>query len=158
MKHWMAATICLVWLAGCAAPSSRAVARRFSTYGQRSGTDLWHWLDEHPLPPDRTQEIVELYRTGRSSLHIVQIRYLEQPHLHELHDVMVLLKQGRGTLHVGPQLRPLRSGSVTKVLRGVPHAFVNESVEPAVVFVAFTPPYDGHDIVFVDPSEISAWR
>jgi mannose-6-phosphate isomerase-like protein (cupin superfamily) len=149
--------MCLVWLAGCAGPSS-ASARRFSTYGRASGANIWRWLDEHPLPLDRSQEIVELYRTGRSSLHIVQIRYLEQPHFHERHDAMVLVKQGRGTLHVGPQLRPLRPGSVTKVLRGVPHAFVNESVEPAVVFVAFTPPYNGDDIVFVDPSEISAWR
>ena len=113
---------------------------------------LAQWLQAHPLPPDQNFLIVELDRTKTSSMHIVQIRDREVLHLHARHDVMAMLQEGRGVLTLGEDTRRLGPGSVVKIPRGMPHAFVNESSSPAVVFAVFTPPLDQPDSVPVTSS------
>jgi mannose-6-phosphate isomerase-like protein (cupin superfamily) len=82
-------------------------------------------------------------------MHVVQIRDRELLHVHERHDVIALLLRGRGTLRVGSETVRMKPGSVVAIQRAVPHAFVNESRQPAAAFVVFTPPFDGKDTVLV---------
>jgi mannose-6-phosphate isomerase-like protein (cupin superfamily) len=144
------AFLCLFLIAGCAS------GRRYAAFAPSPApwsdyempvANLDEWLAEHPLAPDQDAMAVELHRTPFSSMHIVQIRSREAFHIHEEHKIMVMLHRGHGTLLVGPQRRKLMAGSLTKVLHGVPHAFVNEGDDPAVAFVVFSPPYDPKDFV-----------
>ena len=111
------------------------------------GVPMDQWIRDHPMPPDMEISIHDVARGETSSSHIVQIRKAEGLHLHEHHDLIVVLQKGHGRLRVGSREMRVAPGSVFSIPRGVPHSFVNESVEPAVAFVVFTPPFDGQDTI-----------
>jgi quercetin dioxygenase-like cupin family protein len=134
----------LAALSGCGW-ASRAVKR--PTHAYPEAENLARWLDEHPLAPDQEIGVAEMGRTENSSMHIVQIRHQEALHVHQHHDLAALLHLGHGTLRLGSQALTLKAGSVVMIPRGVPHAFKNESRQPAAAFVVFTPPFDGADTV-----------
>ena len=108
---------------------------------------LDEWLAVHALAPGQEIGIHELGRTTGTSLHLVQIRTKERPHVHQRHDAAVLIKRGHGTLFLGSHQLRLTPGSIVNIPRGVPHAFVNDARQPAVAFVVFSPPFDGTDVV-----------
>lgn len=105
------------------------------------------WIAEHPMPPDAEISIHDVSRGESASSHIVQIRNQETPHVHEHHDLVVIVQKGHGVLRMGSRAMNLVPGSVVAIPRGVPHSFVNGSDEPAVAFVVFTPAFDGTDTV-----------
>lgn len=111
------------------------------------GFRMEDWVRDHPMPSGQEFSLYDVSRSESSSTHIVQVRQAEALHVHEYHDLVVIGQKGYGVLRVGS--RPLRfsPGSVVLIPRGTPHSFVNESPEPAVVFVVFTPPFDGKDTV-----------
>ena len=109
--------------------------------------ELHPWLREHPLSAGQTIRVDELGRSDSASFHIVQIRTKEPPHVHRTHDLVAVVKQGHGTLFLGSQQLHLEPGSLVNIPHGVVHAFVNESRDPAVAFVVFSPPFDGTDTV-----------
>lgn len=101
-----------------------------------------------PLDQDITAD--ELLRTPDHSLHVVRIRDREPAHVHARHDLTFMLCRGRGLLELGPKTLELAPGDVAAIPRGTPHTFLNTAVDPAVLFLRFTPPYDGTDRVPVD--------
>ncbi len=108
------------------------------------------WLQEHPLKNGEEIRSDELWRTKLSSIHVVQIRAEEKPHIHKDHDLIVVLQRGNGTLFIGNAPLKIAQGSAASIPRGVPHAFINESAEPAAAYAVFTPPFDGQDTVPLD--------
>jgi len=109
--------------------------------------DLAAWLASHPLPPEQAIGIAELGRTDSFSTHIVQIRDQEPLHVHAHHDLLAILKRGRGSLRLGPETLVMKTGSIIQIPRGTPHAFRNEARQSAVALVVFSPPFDGQDTV-----------
>ncbi|HSA59654.1 MAG TPA: cupin domain-containing protein [bacterium] len=81
------------------------------------------------------------------SAHLVWIRTAEKLHTHAKHDATVMLLKGRGTFWFGGQEIRMKEGDVLTITRGVVHAFRNESKKPAAVYVVFSPPFDGKDVI-----------
>jgi quercetin dioxygenase-like cupin family protein len=102
-------------------------------------------LRANPIAPDENIIATPLRRGSSSSLHLVQIRDREQPHVHARYDLTVTLLRGKGILHLGEQGLPMRAGDVAFIPRGAPHFFVNEGNQPAVAVVSFAPAFDAPD-------------
>ncbi|HKZ46039.1 MAG TPA: cupin domain-containing protein, partial [Thermodesulfobacteriota bacterium] len=95
-------------------------------------------------------KITSLFKNLDSSHFIIQIRDREKPHIHETHDLTVIVKKGKGILHLGKDELPMSKGDIAFIPRGVLHYFVNTSSEPSVAYAIFTPLYDGQDVKLVD--------
>jgi len=102
-----------------------------------------------PLTEDQDFRVEELGRSEHTSHHVGAIRTGEQLHRHDHHDQLVVLVRGHGTMRIGEEIRPIEQGSITFLPRGVPHAFTNGGVEPAIAYLVYAPPYDGKDRVIV---------
>lgn len=104
-------------------------------------------LTEHPLPTNQNLQSTLIEKSQGSSLHLVQIRTREKPHTHRIHDLFIILKKGEGILHIGQGSRPMKTGDMVLIPRGVPHHFETTSKEVAVGVGIFTPSFDGKDVV-----------
>jgi quercetin dioxygenase-like cupin family protein len=134
---------CLALLTACAG-NPRLIVPNPQGAQQASLATL---LEAHPLPGDENIKAVPVGRTDSLSFHLVQIRDRERPHIHDMHDLVVTLLRGKGTLYVEGVAHDMRAGDVAAVPRGTPHYFVNTDCRPAATFVTFAPPYDGTDQV-----------
>jgi quercetin dioxygenase-like cupin family protein len=126
-------------LGGCAprAPAAAAGALR----------DLDAFLAAHPRAPADGVRVDEVARTADASVHVVQLRRSESPHVHARHDLTVVVLRGRGTLTLGAARLAQRPGDVAFVPRGTVHWFAREGDGDAVALAVFTPPLDGPDTV-----------
>ncbi|OGH62862.1 MAG: hypothetical protein A3G34_16665 [Candidatus Lindowbacteria bacterium RIFCSPLOWO2_12_FULL_62_27] len=138
--RWIAVSVLLV-LAACATTTA---ALNLHLGGQV--IDLGRFLKDHPLAPQQNIR-VDLIGTGEtSSVHVVQVRDSEAPHVHANHDLRVVVLRGRGTLVIGHRKIRAGVGSVFEIERGTRHYFVNAGPRPAAALATFTPPYDGSDM------------
>ncbi|MFB6346027.1 MAG: cupin domain-containing protein [bacterium] len=71
---------------------------------------------------------------------LAQIKDREQFHVHDRHDLLVMLKDGEGFLRTKTQTVQVKPGDWAIVPRGVPHQFVTTSEKPARAVVVRTPP------------------
>ena len=102
---------------------------------------------DNPLGPNENIKMTTLGQGPSVSHHIVQIRYRELPHLHRAHDGTVMMISGHGYLILGDKRIELSAGDIVYVPRGIVHYYVNTGFEPTIAFVAFSPPFDGKDVV-----------
>ena len=131
---------------GCA-PAPRA----FLQYGtQFKQEEFEKVLAENPLASGENIKITTLGQGQSVSHHIVQIRDREKPHLHKDHDGTVVMIKGHGHLMMENRRIDLSVGDIVYIPRGAVHYFVNTSIETAVAFVVFSPPFDGKDTVPVE--------
>lgn len=130
------------WSIGCAARTSA-----LNLHLGHTDIDLRVFLKEHPL--DSGQNIrIDLIASGpSSSIHVVQIRQAEKPHLHARHHLKAVIIRGQGTMHIDGKKISAGVGSVFEIERGTPHYFVNSGTGTAAALVTFTPPYDGKDMI-----------
>lgn len=105
---------------------------------------------KYPLVAGKDFQVDEVGRDAHSSQHVVWIADREVPHRHDTHDLFVVMLRGYGTMRLGAESRPVGVGSILYVPRGTPHAFTNESGEPALAYAVYFPPFDGKDRVTVD--------
>ena len=143
--------IVAVWIG--VALSGCAVSRGGMPSSAPAGSEaqnLTRWIAEHPFSPDINIGVVELGSTGTSSFHIVHVRDRERMHVHQHHDLVAVLQQGHGTLQFQSKRLHMTVGSVVAIPRGTPHAFINESRQPAEILVVFSPPFDIMDTVLID--------
>ncbi|MBI3397745.1 MAG: cupin domain-containing protein [Deltaproteobacteria bacterium] len=99
---------------------------------------------------DENIKVVPLFKNNDSSHFIIQIRGREKPHIHETHDLTVIVKKGHGILHLGNDELPMKRGDIALIPRGVFYYFVNTNGELSIAYVIFTPFYDGKDMKLVD--------
>ena len=104
----------------------------------------------YPLEAGKDFQVTEVGRDAHSSHHAVWIVDREVPHRHDTHDLVVVMVRGFGTMRLGAETRPVGPSSILYVPRGTPHAFTNESGEPALAYAVYTPAFDGKDRVPVD--------
>ena len=102
---------------------------------------------QYPLGPTANIRADQLERTDGASVHLVQVRGGEIPHRHLVHDLVVTVVQGEGTLTVAGTPQALTAGDLAIVPRGTSHWFVRRGSKPAVALVTFTPPLDAPDLV-----------
>jgi mannose-6-phosphate isomerase-like protein (cupin superfamily) len=118
--------------------------------GGRVTESIESLLAQHPLEKGKTFQVTELGRDASSSHHLVWIVDREQPHRHDGHDLFVVMLRGWGTMRIGAETRPVGPGSIVYVPHATPHAFANESPEPAAAYAIYFPPFDGKDRVPVE--------
>ena len=137
-----------LWLAsgGLAADAPPAMLDALYPSGRLTAS-LASLPDRVKLAPGESFKVVELARDTGTSQHLVAIRGAETPHRHDRHDLLVVMLRGHGRMRIGSEERPVGDGSILYIPRGAVHAFRNESLEPAVAFTVYLPPFDGRDRV-----------
>ncbi len=146
MARWLA-LLPLLGLA-CAGPTPSRMLDVALPQG-RVTESLAALLARGGLPPGAELGVLELGRDPQTSHHLVWIRGAEEPHRHDLHDLLVVIVRGHGRMLLGDRETPVGEGSIVYVPRGRVHAFTNESPEPAAAYVVYVPGFDGRDRVEV---------
>ena len=141
------AVACVIAVAGCAGGERRAPHVSLDYALAPVGADLDTLLAAHPLAPAANVLAVELGRSQTVSHHLVQVREGEVPHIHERHDLTVVMLRGTATLTVEAEQRTIAAGDVMFIPRGRVHFVRNTGRAPAVAFVVFSPPFQGPDAV-----------
>ena len=132
--------------------SSHLWAENFSVYRNGVETkDIDRVLDANRLLNDENIRSTLLHQTDRESIHLIQIRFKEPPHIHKNHDLLVILNRGEGVLHIGGETLSMKRGDSVHIPQGITHFFENTGKEVAVGIGIFTPPYDGTDMIRVEP-------
>jgi quercetin dioxygenase-like cupin family protein len=134
------ATSCAVLLAGCAA------SPHVLLHAPPRAESVVALIARSPLPPGENIRATEVGRAENMSVHLVQIRDREKPHVHTRYDLSVTLVEGRGSLWLANEKLSMRAGDTAFIPRGTRHFFVNEGAEPAAAVVVFSPPFDGPDV------------
>ena len=81
------------------------------------------------------------------SFHAIRLRTAEQPHIHEVHDVTVIVRKGRARVHLGDEVREIERGDRIVIPRGTVHWAENLGPDACEVYAIFRPAYDGTDYV-----------
>ncbi len=137
---FMAGLICL---AGCAATPP---VLNLHLGGEQ--IDLKQYLKDRPIPKGQGSRVDRIASGPSTSVHLVQLRVSERPHLHARHDLRVVVVRGSGTMVIDGKTILAAVGSVFEIERGTPHFFLVG--RGAAALVTFTPPYDGNDWVAVE--------
>lgn len=136
-----------IFFTGCACPKGKIYSYNEGGPFSKKWSEI---VQDNPLVNDENIKVTPLFKNQDSSHFIIQIRDREKPHIHESHDLTVIVKKGNGVLHLGKDEFPMRKGDIAFIPQGVLHYFVNTSSEPSVAYAIFTPFYDGKDMKLVD--------
>ena len=137
-----AAAITAFAAASCASPCG---SHYWCSAGGISVKQIEQALCDNPIGADQDILVTTLGTSAEVSHHLVQVRDAEPLHIHRNHDLTVFVYRGHGTMRVGEHRFEVKGGDILFVARGMPHAFQNRSMTPAVAIVAFTPAFDGKD-------------
>lgn len=83
-------------------------------------------------------------RTG-SSTHLVRIEDREKPHVHDAHDLVAVVLEGKVLVHLGGREILAKPGDVIEVPRGTIHWAENRARGRSKAYAVFSPPFDGKD-------------
>ncbi len=86
-----------------------------------------------------------LWKTEKASAHKIRLRTKEKSHIHQEHDLVVVLIKGRGKLHYLNHSVKIKPGDIMEIPRGTIHWAENLDSEASEVYAVFIPPYDGKD-------------
>ena len=80
-----------------------------------------------------------------ATFQLIEARAPERPHVHQSHDLTVVLLRGQGVLRVEGREHPMTSGDVVHVSRGRLHHFRPTGTDPALALAIFSPQLSGPD-------------
>jgi len=86
-----------------------------------------------------------LHRSKAASTHLVRLKGNEVPHYHDRHDLNVTVLSGKSTIHFKDHQVLLEPGDVIFIPKGTYHWAENRDSVASVVFVVFSPGFDGKD-------------
>ncbi|MBI5049073.1 MAG: cupin domain-containing protein [Deltaproteobacteria bacterium] len=132
---------------GCTCPKEKIYSITETGLYSKEWKDV---VQENPIGKNENIKATPLFKNEAASHFIIQIRDREKPHIHETHDLTVMVKKGKGVLHLGKDDLRMRRGDIAFIPRGVLHYFVNTGSAPSVAYVIFTPMYDGKDMKLID--------
>ena len=112
-----------------------------------SHKDIQVLIEQNPVGPQENIKSILIHHTDNESMHLVQIRFREKPHIHKTHDLIITLKRGMGILHIGSQVIPMFEGDTAFIPRNTVHYFENSGEGVAAGIGIFVPAYDGTDMV-----------
>ena len=126
---------------GCQAPSKRIYTLSDGELYAREWIDI---VRANPIAKGENIKLIPLFKNENLSHHILQINDGEEPHIHEYHDLTVIVKQGEGTLNLREQMLPMSAGDVAFIPRGTVHWLVNDKKgRLAIAYLVFSPAFDG---------------
>lgn len=134
-------------LLGCSCPKGKIYSYNEAGLYSKNWQEV---VKENPIGEDENIKAPPLFKNQDSSHFIIQIRDREKPHIHETHDLTVIVKKGKGILHLGKDELPMKNGDIAFIPKGVAHYFVNTSSKPSIAYAILTPLYDGKDMKPVD--------
>ena len=105
------------------------------------------WTAEEKLKPATKRD---LGKSADASYHIIRLRKSEPLHMHDTHDLVVVVLKGAGKIHFGYNVFELQKGDVTHIPKGVPHWVENSGKEPLEAYAIYMPPSDGKDFHRLD--------
>lgn len=106
------------------------------------------WSAEEQAKPIAVRK---LRATPGTSQSLIRLHGAEKPHIHQNHDLVVVMLSGGGVLHLGERSVPVHPGDVMEIPRGTVHWAENTDPVASEVYVVFSPPYDGLDNIPVLP-------
>ena len=121
-----------------------------SVFGRLPEGRIEQALKANPLGPKENFKIITLETAEGSSYHVVQVRDKERLHRHNTHSAKVVIWRGNGTLFLDGKPQSIKEGDRLEIIHGHPHAYTNESSNPTVAVVQFTPPFDGKDTEYLE--------
>lgn len=89
--------------------------------------------------------IRHLHRSTYASTHLIRLKGNELPHYHDHHDLNVSVLSGKSTIHFKDHEVFLVPGDVIFIPKGTFHWAENTDPIASVVFVVFSPAFDGKD-------------
>lgn len=86
-----------------------------------------------------------LKTTPESSHFLIRLLTLEEPHVHQDHDLVVTVLKGEAEVTMGGKTYPVAKGDLIDIPRGTPHAVKNAGRGACEVYALFTPAFEGKD-------------
>ncbi len=119
-------------------------AKVVSPEGELADVD---WTAEEKLKPAAKRD---LGQSADASYHAIRLRKAEPLHMHDTHDLVVVVLKGEGKIHFGYNAFELQKGDITRIPKGVPHWVENIGKEPLEAYAIYMPPSDGKDFHRLD--------
>lgn len=120
-------------LAGC--------AKEWTVVGEAGWPVQVRWTEAERAAPMAV-------RTTRAnewgSYHIALLNAAEKKHVHDRHDLTIVVLSGRVRMHMGDQVSEVGPGAVIEVPHGLDH-WAEPVGGSAEAYLVFTPPFDGED-------------
>jgi len=142
----------LFLLAACTA-SPRAMLYQVNYMGRIDQKSLDRTVWENSIAKEQAVASTTLLSGDLASYHLVQIRGKESLHKHDFHDLAVFMQSGTGKIYMGKDSVKVSAGSMIFIPHGMTHQFVNIGPSPAVAIVVFSPPFNGKDVVEIEPDD-----
>ncbi|OHB74602.1 MAG: hypothetical protein A2Z34_04590 [Planctomycetes bacterium RBG_16_59_8] len=107
-------------------------------------------LREKRLGPSEAVSIIDVTRSSKNSVHLVQVRGEIAPHYHRDRFELVYILSGSGLFTLRQQgkveiNRMVKAGDIFSIPAGSVHSFHNDGETPTIALSIFTPPFDGKD-------------
>jgi mannose-6-phosphate isomerase-like protein (cupin superfamily) len=106
------------------------------------------WSDEEKTKPIAVRRV---RATHELSVNYIRLAGAEKPHIHQTHDLVVVMLRGQARLHIGDRQIDVVPGDIMEIPRGVVHWAENIGNTASEVYAIFSPPYDGLDNIPVLP-------
>ncbi len=94
--------------------------------------------------------VVEVKRSAWASYHVARVRTAERPHVHDRHDLTVVMLKGKARVHLGEEIHEVGVGDVVHIPHGSRHWVENVGEGASEAYVVFTPAFNGEDRRFVE--------
>lgn len=127
-----------------------AEAISFYTGKELEQREMQELIRQNPIGPKENIKAVLIHKTEDVSIHLIQIRFKEKPHVHKTHDLIVSLNKGKGVLHIGEKVIMMSEGDIAFIPRDAVHYFENSGDDVAVGLGIFIPSYNGKDMAVVN--------
>lgn len=127
--------VVLLFLVGC----QRGPAK-LNLAGQE--IDSVYWSEEEKA---KDFAIRAVFNDDDSSSVLMRMQASEPPHYHDRHGLAVTVVSGRAAINFSDRRVELNPGDIVVIPKGTYHWAESLDDKPSVVFVVFSPPFDGKD-------------
>ena len=108
-------------------------------------------LDLQPIEPGR--DGAPWGDSADATFRLLRTSVAEQPHVHDDHDLTVVILRGRGVLTVAGREHDAGPGDILHIGRGLPHWFRPDPAEPVIALAIFSPRLDTPDTRPIDHAD-----
>lgn len=129
--------VTLLFFVGC--QTSSAPAKLILAGGE---IDMVNWSEEEKA---KDFAIRPVFKDDDSNSVIMRMQASEPPHYHDRHGLAVTVVSGRAAINLSDKRVELSPGDIILIPKGTYHWAEPLDGKPSVVFVVFSPAFDGKD-------------
>lgn len=133
--RFIQSVIVVMCLAGCQSSPLKVLLA-----GQEVETVVWSEAEKA-----KDFAIRPIFKDADSSTVLMRMNASEPPHYHDRHGLAVTIVSGRAAINFSDRRVELSPGDVVLIPKGTYHWAEPLGAEPSVVFVVFSPAFDGKD-------------